>query len=131
MTSCLTVYKATLLSPLHLYPSMRKSSGDHPRFSLTLSLLTTTIVAPPSNASKWQMGFNSAFKGLMSLPPFYGKGPSLNLVYLQCRKHRSSLLKDTKCEWFPHLVIVVLRMLWKLTFLADFKSLPHSFSMTR
>ena len=32
---------------------------------LTLSLLTTTIVAPPSNASKWQMGFNSAFKGLM------------------------------------------------------------------
>ena len=24
----------------------------------------TTIVAPPSNASKWQMGFNSGFKGL-------------------------------------------------------------------
>jgi hypothetical protein len=33
---------------------------------LTLNLLTTTIVAPPSNASKWQMGFNSAFKGLTS-----------------------------------------------------------------
>ena len=32
---------------------------------LTLNLLTTTIVAPPSNASKWQMGFNSAFKGLV------------------------------------------------------------------
>jgi hypothetical protein len=31
---------------------------------LTLNLLTTTIVALPSNASKWQMGFNSAFKGL-------------------------------------------------------------------
>ena len=31
---------------------------------LTLNLLTTTIVAPPCNASKWQMGFNSAFKGL-------------------------------------------------------------------
>ena len=29
---------------------------------LTLNLLTTTIVAPPSNASKLQMGFNSAFK---------------------------------------------------------------------
>jgi hypothetical protein len=25
----------------------------------------TTIVAPPINASKWQMGFNSAFKGLI------------------------------------------------------------------
>jgi hypothetical protein len=34
---------------------------------LTLNLLTTTIVAPPSNASKWQMGFNSAFKGLILL----------------------------------------------------------------
>jgi len=31
---------------------------------LTLNLLTTTIVAPPSNASKWQIGFNSVFKGL-------------------------------------------------------------------
>ena len=31
---------------------------------LTLNLLTTTIVATPSNASKWQMGFNSVFKGL-------------------------------------------------------------------
>jgi hypothetical protein len=33
--------------------------------SLTLNLLTTTIVAPASNASKWQMGFNSAIKGLI------------------------------------------------------------------
>jgi hypothetical protein len=32
--------------------------------TLTLNLLTTTIVAPPSNSSKWQMGFNSPFKGL-------------------------------------------------------------------
>jgi hypothetical protein len=32
---------------------------------LTLNLLMTTIVALPSNASKWQMRFNSAFKGLM------------------------------------------------------------------
>jgi hypothetical protein len=34
---------------------------------LTLNLLTTTIIAPPSNASKWQMGINSAFKGLISV----------------------------------------------------------------
>jgi len=37
--------------------------------SLTLNLLTTTIIAPPNNASKWQMGFNSAFKGLKRIPP--------------------------------------------------------------
>ena len=34
---------------------------------LTLNLVTTTIVAPTSNASKWQMGFNSAFKGLKAV----------------------------------------------------------------
>ena len=36
--------------------------------TLTLKLLTTTILAPPSNASKWQMGFNSAFKGMHEKP---------------------------------------------------------------
>jgi hypothetical protein len=34
------------------------------KWHLTLNLLKTTIVAPPCNAIKWQMGFNSAFKGL-------------------------------------------------------------------
>ena len=36
---------------------------------LTLNQLTSTIVALPSNDSKWQMGFNSAFKGLILLFP--------------------------------------------------------------
>jgi hypothetical protein len=48
---------------------------------LTLNLLTTTIVAPPSNVSKWQMGFNSAFKGLIvyeEKPNRYGKFVSRN-----------------------------------------------------
>ena len=35
---------------------------------VTLNLLTTAIVAIPSNASKWQMVFNSAFKGLNTIP---------------------------------------------------------------
>ena len=39
---------------------------------LTLILLTWTIWRAPTNASKWRMGFNSAFKGLMSVcPSFY------------------------------------------------------------
>jgi hypothetical protein len=33
--------------------------------NLTLILLTTAIVVPPNNDSKWQIGFNSAFKGLI------------------------------------------------------------------
>ena len=31
---------------------------------LTLTLLTWTVWRAPTNASKWRMGFNSAFKGL-------------------------------------------------------------------
>ena len=34
---------------------------------LTLILLTWTIWRAPTNASKWRMGFNSAFKGLQSI----------------------------------------------------------------
>jgi hypothetical protein len=45
--------------------SFPRKMAPQQRELLTLNLLTTTIVAPPSNASKWQMGFNSAFKGLM------------------------------------------------------------------
>ena len=36
-------------------------------WDLTLILLTWTIWRAPTNASKWRMGFNSAFKGLISL----------------------------------------------------------------
>ena len=36
---------------------------------LTLILLTWTIWWAPNNASRWQMGFNSAFKGLMLYRP--------------------------------------------------------------
>jgi hypothetical protein len=41
-------------------------------FNSAFKGLTTTIVAPPSNASKWQMGFNSAFKGLKLFIPYVG-----------------------------------------------------------
>ena len=48
-------------------------------YTLTLNLLTTAIVAPSSNASKWQMGFNSAFKGLNILHthPYYRVCPDI------------------------------------------------------
>ena len=39
--------------------------------TLTLNLLTSTIVAPSSNANKWQTGFNSAFKGLTAMPGYH------------------------------------------------------------
>ena len=45
---------------------------------LTFNLLMTTIVAPLSNASKWQMGFNSAFKGMHEKPT---NTPIIHSVY--------------------------------------------------
>jgi hypothetical protein len=63
------IYKRTL----RRFPSFRVAttclSCSPP--DLTLNLLKTTIVAPPSNASKWQVGFNSAFKGLNFLVTFF------------------------------------------------------------
>jgi len=41
---------------------------------LTLTLLTWRIGWAPNNASRWQMGFNSAFKGLIK---------EMKLLYLQ------------------------------------------------
>ena len=52
---------------------MRNISGkscresQHTRLMLTLILLMWTIWRAPTNASKWRMGFNSAFKGLKYL----------------------------------------------------------------
>jgi hypothetical protein len=37
---------------------------DHIMFKLTLILLTWKIWRAPNNASRWQIGFNSAYKGL-------------------------------------------------------------------
>src|SRR5215510_156297 len=48
---------------------------------LTLNMLTTTIVAPPSNASKWHMGFNSALKGMHEKPT---NTPIIHSVYQLC-----------------------------------------------
>ena len=45
---------------------------------LTFNLLTTTIVAPPSITSKWQMWFNLAFKGMREKPT---NTPIIHSVY--------------------------------------------------
>jgi hypothetical protein len=51
---------------------------------LTLNLLTWTKWWAPASASKWQIGFNSAFKGLMdiSLPALFFD-PSSTFLILQ------------------------------------------------
>jgi hypothetical protein len=38
---------------------------------LNLNLLTWTIWRAPTNVSKWRMGFNSAFKGVMEINANY------------------------------------------------------------
>jgi hypothetical protein len=46
------------------YPACLKNAGNS-LVTLTLILLTWKIRGAPNNASKWQMGFNSAFKKLV------------------------------------------------------------------
>jgi hypothetical protein len=50
------------LLPVSLFSSL---------FDLTLILLTWSIGRAPNNANRWQMGFNSAFKGLIRHVPFF------------------------------------------------------------
>jgi hypothetical protein len=59
-------------------------------FSLTLILLTWTIWRAPTNARKWRMGFNSAFKGLNNTLTSLGRAMS------QGDSQRSLSTKD----WF-------------------------------
>ena len=74
------------------FPAVRQGLDGSSRLPalLTLNLLTTTIVAPPGNASKWHMGFNSAFKGLIAASfclssPFFS--PVLLLQFLSFPLH--------------------------------------------
>ena len=58
ITYCFTINHETFCTIIY-----RWIQNYSERICLTLNLPTTTIVARPSNASKWQVGFNSAFKG--------------------------------------------------------------------
>ena len=55
-----TLYKTHHASISKLAAHLRSIIID-----LTLILLTWTIWRAPTNARKWRMGFNTAFKGLM------------------------------------------------------------------
>ena len=61
-----------------------KSSDTGQPFSLTPTLLTWTIWWAPTNASKWRMGFNSAFKGLIILVPLLAQ-TNYSLIWERCR----------------------------------------------
>ena len=52
-------------------------------WDLTLILLTWAIWRDPTNASKWWMGFNSAFKRLMQILSF-----KIAKVYMPNKKNR-------------------------------------------
>ena len=63
---------------------------------LTLILLTCRIWWTPNNASRWQMGFNSAFKGLKWILTFY------NLLVTWC----TTSLTFNNCTLCPHCIYV-------------------------
>jgi hypothetical protein len=61
---------------------------------LTLNPLTWKIWWAPNNASKWQMGFNSGFKGLMTLS---------ETQTTQCQVHTAKVSRFSQwCDWRLH-----------------------------
>ena len=75
-------------------------------WDLTLILLTWTVWRAPTNASKWRMGFNSAFKGLIQRPTGCPLSNVISLVLTLSdvqRKRNISILKCTlyfkPCKW--------------------------------
>jgi hypothetical protein len=74
------------------------SWNDRKQIMLTLILLTWSIWWPPNNVSKWQMGFNSAFKRLirrtfLSLP---ARCQFSTVFCLGLRKNQT-VFSDTAC----------------------------------
>ena len=65
-TSLTFATRATCLAHLILLDFVTRRVLSEEYGSLNLILLTLRIWWAPNNASKWQMGFNSAFKGLIS-----------------------------------------------------------------
>jgi hypothetical protein len=85
-------------------------------FRLTFSLLTWTKWWAPTNASKWRMGFNSAFKGLIL---YTTKRPTAknfrthvlhNSVYLRFQAHLLVHSFNKAFDAFSSFEIHVLRM---------------------
>ena len=66
-SSCTVSTAVTADMPSVLPTYKLRTFGSLLHQSLTLILLTWTIWRAPTNASKWRMEFNSAFKGLKSM----------------------------------------------------------------
>ena len=63
---------------------------------LTLNLLTWRIWWATNNASRWQMGFNSEFKGLNTLLQSYqSNSPNFAFVYKAVYRNWLHLIQDT------------------------------------
>ena len=66
-------------------------------YRLTLILLMWRKWWTPNNASKWQMGFNSAFKGLIYYSNLMFMGPCIVIIFwyiirTRCTSHRVYLI---------------------------------------
>ena len=60
---------------------------------LTLTLLALTKWRAPTNASKWRMGFNSAFKGLNSGGEHISRQKTYRLESITDQQHKSFLFR--------------------------------------
>ena len=65
--------------------------------TLTLNLLTCRIWWAPNNASRWQMGFNSAFKGLKMKGLFHTAGMRADILSRYLPNSHSTEMSGLAC----------------------------------
>ena len=96
-TACISVCQLLCVSALVIREFTKYIKTDY----LTLILLTWTIWRAPTNASKWRMGFNSAFKGLSCWRKTVLYAPPMALMQSELRRKRQgTLIMQSEFGWF-------------------------------
>ena len=103
-------YSMTLWSTVAIVRTASYIIHLTPPFCLTLILLTWAIWRAPTNASKWRMGFNSAFKGLSVSYNYRNKRPSFLCAVLTdyLSQTKRSTLSVRRRKW----VVYVRELQW-------------------
>jgi len=91
-----SAFKALVISPRGRYDSVRcMITETHQTDHLTLNPLTWKIWWAPNNASRWRMGFNSAFKALVVSP----RGRYDNVRYMITEPRQTDHLTINPLTW--------------------------------
>ena len=98
-------------------------------WDLTLILLTWTVWRASTSASKWRMGFNSAFKGLKIITTYAFTGTRITTCgILTTVCHTPYIKPQSDLEFSPNAAIYLLHQSHLITLLPRALLRPHVIS---